>query len=190
MIPKERLDEVLARAKAAEQHLSFTQQQLQQVLQAQRPQQPVQTDPEMEKIKESNPSLYRRLLKAENDGRQVRAAFFGISDKTDRMEFLQTFGDKGKKRLDEVERMLSEARNANNFNVNRGSIYQHILGQEKLREEMNPKTTPVATTTTAATDAPSSDAASVAPINSSKAGGDFSKLSREDQVKALENIEF
>lgn len=186
-VPKERLDEVLGRARALEQQLQFTQAQVTHLMNAQ--QRPiVANDPEMKRIEEENPVLYKRLMKTEQDNKQLRAGFFGIADEQDRTKYLLHFGDKGKKYLAKVEQVLEQERQRGNVQANRGSILQYILGAEKLNEENTPKAAaPVQTQV--ADDAPASDPQTIA----NKAGTatpDFSKLSREDRLAKLQDIEF
>lgn len=185
-VPKERLDEVLGRARALEQQLQFTQAQVTHLMQSQ--QRPVvANDPEMERLKEENPALYNKLRKQEADLKQMRAGFFGMADEQDRTKFLLHFGEKGKKYLGKVEQVLEQERQRGNVQANRGSILQYILGAEKLNEENAPKAAPVAQAST--DDAPASDPQVIAS-KTSTAVPDFSKLSREDRLAKLENIEF
>lgn len=187
-VPKERLDEVLGRARALEQQLQFTQAQMTHLMQSQQ-QRPVATDPEMERIKEENPALYKKLLKQESDLKQMRAGFFGMADEQDRTKFLLHFGEKGKKYLTKVEDVLRQERERGNVQANRGNILQYILGAEKLNEESAPRAAAPVAVATEAHDAPGSDPQALA----SKAGAaspDFSKLSREDRLAKLADIEF
>lgn len=194
-VPKERLDEVLATKRSLESQLQFTQSQLTHVMsQMNRPQVAPVVDPEMEKLKEENPVLYNRLKKAEQDNRQTRAAIFGMAEEQDKLKYLQAFGEKGQKMLPQVEQILEQERSKGNFNVNRGFILHHLLGQEKLREEMAPKAprqeAPVTTQTKPADDAPAQDPKQVGATRPGTAGADFSKLSREDRYKQLQDVEF
>lgn len=187
-VPKERLDEVLGKARALEQQLQFTQAQVTHLMQSQ--QRPViANDPEMERLKEENPALYKKMLKQENDLKQMRAGFFGMADEQDRTKFLLHFGEKGKKYLGKVEQVLEQERQRGNVQANRGSILQYILGAEKLNEESAPKAAPIAQTVVNTDDAPGSDPQALASKGST-AAPDYSKLSREDRLVKLENVEF
>jgi hypothetical protein len=192
-VPKERLDEVLGKARALEQQLQFTQAQVTHLLQGQQRQTPVAQDPEMQRIEEENPVLYKKLLKQEQDLKQMRAGFFGMADEQDRIKFVNEFGENGKKKLAEVEQVLEQERQRGNVQASRGSIYMFIRGQEKIREEMTPRSEPrtTATTTQAAQtdDAPSSNP-NEAIVKGGTAAPDFSNLSREDRLKKLENVTF
>jgi hypothetical protein len=185
-VPKERLDEVLGRARAAEQQLQFVQAQMTHLMNSQ--QRPaVANDPEMERIKEENPVLYKKLIKQEQDLKQMRAGFFGMADEQDRTKFLLHFGEKGKKYLGKVEQVLEQERQRGNVQANRGSILQYILGAEKLNEESAPRAAAPAPVST--DEAPASDPKVIA----NKAGSatpDFSKLSREDRLAQLQDVEF
>lgn len=185
-VPKERLDEVLGRARALEQQLQFTQAQMTHLMQSQQRQQ-VPNDPEMEQLKESNPALYNKLRKQEQDLKQMRAGFFGMADEQDRTKYLLHFGEKGKKYLAKVEQVLEQERQRGNVQANRGNILQYILGDEKLREENTPKSVVQAAISTE--DAPGSDPQAIAN-RTSTASPDYSKLSREDRLAKLADIEF
>ena len=186
-VPKERLDEVLGRARALEQQLQFTQAQMTHLMNSQ--QRPVvANDPEMERIKEENPALYKKLIKQESDLKQMRAGFFGMADEQDRTKFLLHFGEKGKKYLQKVEGVLEQERQRGNVQANRGSILQYILGAEKLNEESAPRAAaPVVPVST--DDAPGSDPQVIAN-KVGTATPDFSKLSREDRMAKLADVEF
>lgn len=192
-VPKERLDEVLGKARALEQQLQFTQAQVTHLLNGQKQQAPVAQDPEMERIKEENPVLYKKLVKQEQDLRQMRAGFFSMADEQDRFRFLNEFGEGGKRKLQEVEGLLEQERQRGNVQASRSSIYMYLRGQEKIKEETSPKSDPrpVAPTTqaTQAEDAPSTNP-SDATIKGGTAAPDYSNLSREDRLKKLENVVF
>ena len=190
MVPKERLDEVLGRARAMEQQLQFTQAQMTHLMQSQQRQTPIANDPELERLKEENPVLFKRMMRQETDLKQMRAGFFGMADEQDRIKFVNEFGDTGKKKLHEVEAVLEQERQRGNVQASRGSIYMFMRGQERVREEQTPRT--IAATTTEApeqNDAPSSDP-SVATTKGGTASPDFSNLSREDRLKKLQDITF
>lgn len=193
-VPKERLDEVIARAKAAEQQVAFMQQQLSAAMQRQQPAPVAQIDPEMERMKEENPTLYRKLRANEEQTRQLRAAMFGMADQTDKTQFVLKYGEAGKKRLQDVEAVLEQERQRGNVAANREGIFTWLLGQEKLREDLNRASAPVAppkepTAPARTTEVPSTDP-SEATVRGSTAAPDYSQLSREDRVKSLENVTF
>lgn len=191
-VPKERLDEVLGRARSLEQQLQFTQAQMQHLMQSQQRSVPVAQDPEMERLKEENPVLYKKMLKQEQDLKQMRAGFFGMADEQDRIKFLTEFGEQGKKKLQEVEQVLEQERQRGNVQASRGSIYYFMRGQEKIREELNP--TPAANTTKQAATKETDDAPSSDPTMTNVKGGtaapDYSQLSKEDFLSKYGDVTF
>ena len=191
-IPKERLDEVLSQVRDLKNQNQFLAQQtmsLQQMLQQQRA--PVQSkpDPELERLREENPALYRRMVKQEQENKAAKAAYFMQNEKLDRIEFLNEHGEKGKKRLAEVEDILNRERQAGNGNVTRAGVFAWLMGQERIRAENQVQAAPQVKAE-APTDAPTTDPSRASGPKHGTAGADFSKLSREDRIKELENQEF
>jgi len=192
MIPKSRLDELIARERQAREQVQFLQGMVTQQQRAQRPTE--QPDPEIEKLREENPTLYKvvqRNRELELDIKKVRAGFASVADQTDRSEFLRDAGKEGQKYLAKVEQILASERQRGNFNADRKGIYVYIKGQESLQKESTPaapRDVPVATADTG--DFPSTDARSATTIPSSTAATRTVEKTREERIKELENIVF
>lgn len=197
-IPKSRLDEEIARRRELEQQLLFQQgqlNQLTQMVQGRGAQVPV--DAELEELKESNPALYKKIVNDAKEKKEIRAGLFHAYDRIDRAEFLQSFGEVAKKRLDEVEKVLAAERQRGNTSVNREGVLKWILGQEKLVSETRgaPQSQTAAQAAPApvansAIEAPSSDPRQAASVPAGTASKSWEALSKEEREKELENVEF
>lgn len=194
MIPKARLDELIAQRNEQARETQFLQQTLNQLIQNQRAQMKPEVDPEMEELKTTNPAIYQKLMKQEMETRQVRAGLSSALDQQDKLVFLQETGADGKKKLAEVERILSEERKRGNFQANRFGVYTWMLGQEKLREDalkaQAPKTVAKAAEPVTETEAPTSDYREATTIAGGTTPSSKAVKTREDRIKELENIEF
>jgi hypothetical protein len=139
MVPKERLDELIAERRRLEEQVALSQQLLRQAVPSQRVA-PAQEEPQwLKQMKEENPSYYQAYKKQEMELKQVRAASFIQMDQTDRIQFVTEFGDEAKKRLPEVEAKLDELRRQGVTNYNRGQIFIHLLGQDRWTDIRAPK---------------------------------------------------
>lgn len=192
MIPKARMDELIAQRNEQAKEAQFLKETLSQMIQNQRTQVKPEVDPAMEELKESNPALYQKLMRNEMDTRQMRAGLSSVLDQQDRLVFLQESGTEGKKRIAEVERILSEQRKKGDFNANRHGIYVWLLGQEKLREDATrsqaPKTKveePVVDN-----DAPTSDHREATTIAGGTTPSSKAVKTREDRIKEFGDVEF
>lgn len=195
MIPKSRLDELIARQRQTQQQLEFTQSML---IQQQRSQRPTETpDPEIEELREKSPGMYKVAQQnkhLEQELKKVRAGFASVADQNDRNEFLRNAGKDGQKYLAKVEQILATERQKNNFGADRTGIYVYLKGQEQLQKESNPQaaapraSAPV--TTEQGGDFPSTDPNQAATIPSSTAATKTVEKSRDERIKELENVVF
>lgn len=195
MIPKSRLDELIARANAAEQKAQFFQQTATSLMQQQRAARPPDPeDAEIERLKEENPLAYKLHLKqkkAEQDLKQVRAGFSSLADQIDRTEFLRQAGKDGQKYAEKVEQIIQTERGRGNFNVDRHGAYVYLRGQEQLlKDRQTQATPPAATQVTDEGDAPGSDPQFASTLRQSAAPTATVEKSREERFKELENQEF
>lgn len=196
MIPKSRLDELIDRNRQTSEENRFLREQLQRVT-GPKPA-PEQEDPEMEEIKQSNPTLYKKIKGAELENRRLRAGFSTLADKQDKIEFFLATGNEGKKREAQVEDILARERNNGNFKVNRIGIFNWIRGQERLAADdaaaANPppakQPTPPANAAGADDNIPSDDPSAATTIAPGSASANFAAKSREERIKELENVTF
>lgn len=186
MVPKERLDELIADRKRLEEQLNVTTHLLRQTA----PQQqnvPQQEDPEMAKLREENPVVYAKIHAQEQKLKQISAANFAMMDNQDRMQFVQTFGEDGMKYLQKVEGELQRLRAQGQF-FDRAQIYTHLRGTEAIQK---PRTVaPKLETPTVKTDVPSQDPKSAGTIASSSAASTTSRKTIEEMERDLENFTF
>ncbi len=198
-VPKERLDQEIERRREMERQLHFTQQQVSQLVQQRQVQsRPEVPDAEFERLRAESPAVAERMLKMQRENKQLRAGLFSSFDKQDRLEFVQEFGEGGKKRLGEIDRILEMERQKGNHNANRQGIYVWLMGQERLRKDAQGAQTQTQTQTTRAVDnshsddlnAPGSDPVQAATIRSGTAGKDSSQLSFEERERLIENEVF
>lgn len=193
MVPKARLDELIQERNAERQERMFLQGQLAEAAKYRQPaQQTAPEDPELEALKESNPVLYRRIKKQELDTKQLRAGFSSLLDQQDRSMFLQEAGAEGKKKLDEVERVIHHERTVNrNFNVTRIGVYNWLKGQEVLKREQTAQASPApAKALDKEDDIPSSDPKFATTIKGGTAPSNVIEKTREERIKEIENVVF
>lgn len=191
-VPKSRLDELIADRNQERQERIHLQQTLTQLVQNQQRQvRPAEVDdPEMEELKANSPALYKKMKQQEGALKQVRAGFSTVADQNDRLMFLMETGAEGKKKLQEVERILEGERQRGNFNANRAGIYTWMMGQERLRKDA----APAATLTQAVV--PSQDAPTTNPQHATTIGAGTAssrpgvEKTREERIAELENFEF
>ena len=140
MIPKSRLDEVLAERNRLREERNFstqTVQSLTQLLQQQKaPRAPAQEHPVLKKLKEEGrteeAAMFAQLLRENAQNRQANAA---LVDQTDRNAFLYKYGKKAETKLQEVERIVEAERQRGNFGVTREGAYVWLVGSERLSSE-------------------------------------------------------
>ncbi len=192
MIPKARLDELIAERNSSKAEVQFLQGQLAEIArQRQQVARPEVDDPEMEELKRSNPGLYKKLKKQEYETKQLRAGFSTVIDANDRLAFLQEAGEAGKKRMAEVEQILNHERTQNrNFNVTRVGIFNFLQGQDLIKREQSKASAPQAKAPIEDGNVPSSDARSATTISGGTASSQPVAQSREERIKSLENVEF
>jgi hypothetical protein len=150
MVPKERLDEVLAHTRALQEQVQTMQYLLRERAPAQSQQVDVKEPEELARLKEENPTVYKYIKETESKVRRQSATQFTLLDKADRAEFLQEFGDVAKEKMRDVEAKLQELRANGIHHFNRGQILLNILGQETVEGKRKPR----AATPTAQTSAP------------------------------------
>lgn len=194
-IPKERLDQEIERRREVERNLAFTQQQVQALVQQrQQVSRPSAPDPELEKLRQEHPAMAERYIRQQHELKQVRAGVFSTFDRQDRLEFIQEFGTEGKKRVQEVERILEMERQKGNHNASRAGIYVWMRGQERLQNDAKVLAQGGQQRETQnfsdGGGAPGSDPDQATTVRAGTAGRDMSKLSFEEREKLLENEEF
>lgn len=193
-VPKARLDELIAERNQERQERMFLQQQVTELVRGQRQaQRPEVEDKELEDIKQSNPALYKRLKKQDQDARQLRAGFTSIADQNDRLGFILETGNEGKKQLQKVEEILHRERTQNkNFAVTRVGIFNWLKGQELVRRDQEQQAAPkkAAPVETSEVDAPSSDPRNATTIQGGTAPSKQVEKSREERYRELENVVF
>jgi hypothetical protein len=191
MVPKERLDELIADKRRAQEQLDVVTHLLRQAVPSQ--QQPQeQESPEMLRLKEEAPAAYATIKAQEQKIKQQSAAMFSVMDNQDRMQFVQTFGDKGKKYLNQVESELQRLR-AQGLHYDRGQIFVHLIGQEALQSSSSPKAqapTIQAPAKVNESNVPSSDPKTAGTIASGSAASSTTKKTIEEMERDLENFSF
>ncbi len=133
MIPKERLDEAIARARAAEETALTLQHVLRQAGPPQQPRAPEPLPPALERLKEENPALFEIFQQQELKNKQLAAANFRTEDNQDRFVVEQKYLAKvGSDKLNQVERKLEELRQQGNFQWTREALLVHMTGFDTL----------------------------------------------------------
>lgn len=192
MVPKTRLDELIAERNQERQERQFLQQQLGEIARQRQVVQRVdQPDPEDEELKQRDPVTYKRLKKQEMELRQVRAGFSSVADQYDRLSYVQETGSEGKKLLAQVEQVLKfEREQKKNFNVTRNDIFQFLKGQELLKREQLQRNAPQVTEAQDDGDAPSTDPKHATTIKAGTASSGIAEKTREERIKELEDVVF
>lgn len=194
MIPKSRLDELIAERNDLRQEKNFLLQQVGELGRSRQPMRPEQEDPELEEMKQRDPVAYRKFKKQEQDAKQLRAANFMIMDKQDRLEYLQETGGEGKKVLGQVEQVLQAERQRGNFNVTRTGIFNYLKGEESVKRARELENAPAKKAASEPVEsneeAPSSDPKFASTIRAGTASSSKVEKSREERIRELENIEF
>ncbi len=196
MIPKSRLDELIADRNHQREENQFLRQQLSRAMPQQ--QRVEQEDPEMEELKQSNPGLYKKIKTDEQEKKRLRAGFATLADKQDKTEFLLETGAEGKKRLGQIEDIIARERANGNYKVTRVGIFNWMRGQERLAADERAAANPSNASPNAqghhasASDdnAPSSDPSAATTVRAGTASPNFAEKSREERIKELENEEF
>lgn len=192
-VPKARLDELIAERNQERQERMFLQQQVTELVRGQRQaQRPEAEDKDLEDIKQSNPALYKRLKKQEQDAKQLRAGFTSVMDQNDRLAFIMETGDDGKKKLQQVEEILHRERTQNkNFAVTRVGIYNWMKGQDLVKRDREQAAAPKkAAVTEVSEDSPSSNPRDATTIQGGTAPSKTVEKSREERYRELENVVF
>lgn len=188
MVPKERLDELIAEKRRLEDQQNVLQHLLRQ---AAPPRAQVQEqEPEaMLRLKESDPAMYALMKQQQLDAKQLRAANFGMNEKMDRMQFLNNFGEEGMKRLPQIEAELERLRQSGTF-TDRGSIFIHMKGIESLQAPTKPKETVTPPPPPPSSNVPSSNPSSAGTTASGSATAATGRKTLAELEKDLENLTF
>lgn len=132
-IPKERLDEVLARERQARDEVAFLRGQLQQVAPKNKPQ--VAEPAWLREKRETNPQEYAYFKNQERLVQQAQVAAAESIDLSDRTSFVAKVGKNADKYLQQVEQLIAAERARGNFSMSRESAYIFLKGNEALRNE-------------------------------------------------------
>jgi hypothetical protein len=138
MVPKERIDELIAQRNMIAQQNQVLQDLLRKAVPGQQ-QVPVQEPEDMVRLREENPALYQRIKQQEHDNQRMKATAFKLMEDNDRRALVDEFGDEGKKYLHKVEEKLAELRSKGIHNYDRGQIFYHLKGQEAVEKLRAPK---------------------------------------------------
>lgn len=167
VIPKERLDEALQRAKKAEEEKQLLGQLLNQALSRQPQRRVKEVDPPyLAKMKEENPEQYAIFKAQQAELSQIKAALFQTKDEADRAQFLSAYPQKQVERwLPVVEQKLQEMRQSGEFGWTRDMIYKHLRGVDSITRDFDAlsdqyekqQEAPAKTNPKVQEDAPSSD---------------------------------
>ncbi len=196
MVPKSRLDELIAQKNQAAQQTHFLQQTLSSLMAQQRAQRaPDPEDQEIERLKDENPVAHKLLLKQktlEQDLKQTRAGFSSLADEIDRKNFFEAAGKESAKYAEKVEQVIQAERQKGNFNVDRRGVYVFLKGQEQIARESAPQASAPAPSAPAESheDVPSSDHRFASTLKGSAAPTVAVEKTREERIKELENVEF
>lgn len=139
MVPKERLDELIAQRNAMLQQNEVLQEILRKAVPTQQAA-PVQESEDMLRLKEENPALYQRFKHQEAEQRRAKATMFQLMEDNDRRALVDEFGEEGRKYLPQVEAKLNELRQQGIHTYNRGQIFYHLKGQEAVHSSRASKT--------------------------------------------------
>lgn len=139
VIPKERLDEALSRAKKAEEEKQLLGQLLNQALSRQPQRKVKEVDPPyLAKMKEENPEQYAIFKAQQAELSQIKAALFQTKDESDRAQFLSAYPQKQVERwLPTVEQKLQEMRQNGEFGWTRDMIYKHLRGVDSITRDFD-----------------------------------------------------
>lgn len=181
MVPKERLDELIAQRNAMLQQNEVLQDLLRKAVPAQQAA-PVQESEDMLRLKEENPALYQRFKHQESEQRRAKATMFQLMEDNDRRALLDEFGEEGRKYLPHVEAKLNELRQQGIHVYNRGQIFYHLKGQEAVHSSRKQPAMQVAATQQVQANVPSTNPMSA----STTAGGSAVPASKTASLEELE----
>ncbi len=201
MVPKERLDELIAQRAQLERENQTMAALLRTAVPPSRPHGPPPEEPaHLKQLREENPAAYQDHLRTQGELKRQRAATFQILDKQDQMEFLQEFGGKGgRELLPLVNQKLEECRRNGNHSLNRGQIFLLLKGHEATikNSKGDPEYTAAPTAPAAAKAQPSAQpfpgqdpSAGAAITSSSATSRESSKETLDELEKRLEDVEF
>lgn len=192
MVPKERLDEVLAATRRIQQENQVLAQMIRRATpQATLPQNREEEDEVTKELKESNPALYTKIKAQEAEMKRLNATNFAIIDNQDRQDYLNRFGDVGRERLEQVESQLDNLRQRGIHAYNRGQILAQMVGVDVLSKPKVPANTATPQVTAPSnSNVPSSDpvAAGVPKAGSATSGKPAETL--DELEKRLEGVTF
>ena len=192
MVPKERLDELIADRRRLEEQLNVTQHLLRSAVPQQAPQ-AAEPEPEfLTRLKEQNPEAYQAYKLQEHRSKQQGAAMFQVMDNQDRLQFVQSFGEAGQKYADKVEAELQRLR-ARGIHYDRGQIYVHLVGQEALQTQRAPKAAaPIEAKAPPVTNSnvPSSDPSDAATTAGGSATAATGRKTIQEMEQELANFKF
>lgn len=141
---------------------------------------------QMKELRETHPALYAELQATKHKNTRLSAGLYETREALDRLEFLQTFGEEGKKYLPQIEQQLQEYRQRG-LPYNRGQLYVHLRGIENIQRS-SPSTQKVEAPAPQVV-APSSNPASAATLPPATAAG-TGKLSTEEFESKFGDLEF
>jgi hypothetical protein len=133
LVPKERLDELIAQRNQLEAQTQVLQELVRRAVPQHTPQVQEREPEQLARLKEENPDLYALFKQQELDKKRMGATMFQLMDGQDQQKFLSEFGDEAKKYLPQVEAKLQELRSQGVHNYNRGQIFIHLQGLENLQ---------------------------------------------------------
>lgn len=155
MIPKERFDELVNDRRALQEQLQVQQQLLRSLVPNG---QPAEQEPDhLKQLKERDPVAYQLFKDQELKLKQQAGALFAFGDNQDRLQFLQHYGEEGKKYIGKVEAELTKLRGQNINSYNREQLFLHLRGLESLQPKAAPAINPAPAAAQTNADAPSSD---------------------------------
>jgi hypothetical protein len=181
LVPKERLDELIAQRNLMVQQNQVLQDILRKAVPNQQPSAPVQEPEYLVRLKEENPAAYQALKHQEIQVKRSNATMFQLMEDNDRRALVDEFGDEGKKYLQRVEDKLQELRSQGIHAYNRGQIFYHLKGQESVQALKSPKPAPQAAAPVQ-NNLPSQDPSSASTIVS----GSAAPVTRAATIEELE----
>lgn len=195
-IPKERLDDLIRANRDLQEQNKMFSSMLQQSLNR-KAAKPQAEHPALAKLKEENVEMYALFKTQEQRLARTEMENFKISDETDRIQFLASYGKLGQKNLNEVEEKLAELRAANQHGWTRDMIFKHLQGVKsiqgefaKLSDEYTKSQPKEDKNTQVASDAPSDDPKSSVVSKTSSASLGTTTSTLEELEKRLGDTTF
>lgn len=188
MVPKERLDELIAQRQMLAQQNQVLQEVLRKAVPSQQTQHPVQESEDMLRLKEENPALYQRFRNQEQQTRRTNATMFQLMEDNDRRALIEEFGDEGKKYINRVEDKLNDLRGQGIHTYNRGQIFYHLKGQEAVTSSRAPKAPVQAEVPSQVNNLPSSNPVSASTTVSGSAAPQNRAASLEELEARLADV--